>query len=570
MSTLRTDTLQSLDGTVSKNVKLLLEETSQNFLLFDTVADMKESSELYVGMKAKTLGYNTVNDGGGAFYDIVPKGTGVVDGGSVISLPVSNLQALAAFSSVVSVKQFGVAENITDNSDKLQRAIDYSDALYVPKGEYVVNKQILLKSDFTLYGEGTIKASPSPLFIDGTNIYHYALLHGTDLFNVEITGITIDTSDVLAVPDNAFSMRALLFLRCDNIDIYKCKFNVNGGATAILGCNNYRVSENNVNVNLMTGETDGVLDNWSEGGTLFSATLSNNYIEGNNVARWGILFNGVEFKQNTWTIENILVSENVIENCSLDGIWLGGREPTINGFSVTNNKIFNSLKGISLSSCLNGTVQGNVIKDCVSTGILLWKEGEHPGSIGCRYTTISDNIIKKEVGTTAGAAIEIAGDTSLNNIQNNIVWGPGYEFGYLVGVGPVRNIISPKITDGVVSRIFSDGTQNIITSNQYAPTITPLDNFNTANLISSDYQVDGLVVTVYFIVAASAGVAGNLSRFSISIPVSFKVGLIAGSASTAAFTATIEDSGETADVVCFPTTTDSFNYSGSFSYRISI
>lgn len=570
MSTLRTNYLESTDGTVTRDVKLLVEEGS-GFTVFDNISDMEASPDLKVGDKVKTLGYSLPQDGGGNYYEVVTSGTYTADGGSVIDLSGAGAQALASFSSIVSVKQFGILESVSNNATQLQRAIDFADALYVPEGEYVVGNQILLKSNFKLYGEGTIKSSPSPSFVSGTNSSHYAAIYGRELENVTVTGITLDTLDVTAVPNNAFSLRGILFNRCTNVDILDCKFNVNGGATAILGCDTYRIKNNNILVQNMTGETDGVIDDWSEGNPLFSATVSNNYIQGSDVSRWGILFNGVEYLEEDWYMESIVVSENVVDDCTLDGIWLGGREPKIDSFSVTNNKIARCRKGVSLSGCSSGVVEGNIIRDCHSRGIHLWKEEAHPESSGCIYTTVSGNIIQKNYGTVEGVAIDLSGDTNLNALQENLIGGSSYEYGYLLGSETTKNIISPKIIQGVSRGTTVDnGTGNIVTSGKYTPDVSTLNNFDSVSYLSASYHVEGTVVTVHFAVSASAGVADEFSRFSVSLPTSYKVGTITGASSTDRFAAAIQDYGSTANVTCYPTSTDKITYSGFFSYQIDI
>lgn len=51
------------------------EEILGKMQVFDTVSEMKQSPILREGMKCKTMGFNTINDGGGAFYEIVTSAT---------------------------------------------------------------------------------------------------------------------------------------------------------------------------------------------------------------------------------------------------------------------------------------------------------------------------------------------------------------------------------------------------------------------------------------------------------------------------------------------------------------
>lgn len=60
------------DGTLGN---LIAEYIKDAVLSFDTVADMKNSTDLQVGYRVRTLGFHTLNDRGGAYYKITDAGT---------------------------------------------------------------------------------------------------------------------------------------------------------------------------------------------------------------------------------------------------------------------------------------------------------------------------------------------------------------------------------------------------------------------------------------------------------------------------------------------------------------
>lgn len=79
---------------------------------FNTLTDLKNSTNVSIGDKVRTLGYTSVGDGGGNDYEIVAAATGTDDGGTYIDLTGSGNQAKGLFAdNTVSVKQFGKTDN---------------------------------------------------------------------------------------------------------------------------------------------------------------------------------------------------------------------------------------------------------------------------------------------------------------------------------------------------------------------------------------------------------------------------------------------------------------------------
>ena len=88
---------------------------------FDTVADMKLAENLIAGSYAQTLGFHTINDGGGAIYKISDSGT--ADEMSVIA--VGSLYANLESGDTVKVEQLGAYGDEThDDSASIQKAFD--------------------------------------------------------------------------------------------------------------------------------------------------------------------------------------------------------------------------------------------------------------------------------------------------------------------------------------------------------------------------------------------------------------------------------------------------------------
>lgn len=105
-----------------------LEELINNVLqpnvtwTFDTVADMKASTNLVSGCFAKTLGFYSVNDGGGAVYKIANSGTA----NEMDIIACGSLYAVLNHHGSINVKQFGAkGDGTTDDTSAIQRAVDY-------------------------------------------------------------------------------------------------------------------------------------------------------------------------------------------------------------------------------------------------------------------------------------------------------------------------------------------------------------------------------------------------------------------------------------------------------------
>lgn len=89
---------------------------------FDTVADMKQATNLINGSYAQTLGFHTINDGGGAIYKITNSGT--ANEMDVIAIG-SSLYANLVMDGKITPEMYGAyGDDTHDDSTSIQRAFD--------------------------------------------------------------------------------------------------------------------------------------------------------------------------------------------------------------------------------------------------------------------------------------------------------------------------------------------------------------------------------------------------------------------------------------------------------------
>lgn len=120
------------DGTLS---------TDSAVFMFDTVADMKVSTDLTNGDYARTAGFHAINDGGGALYQITD--TGTADEMSTIA--VGNLYANIIYQGEANVKQLGAyGDDTHDDSASIQAAVDSGLNVFVPHAIYKIDSKIII------------------------------------------------------------------------------------------------------------------------------------------------------------------------------------------------------------------------------------------------------------------------------------------------------------------------------------------------------------------------------------------------------------------------------------------
>lgn len=220
------------DGTLSDLISLYLNSIA--VFGYDTVADMKSSVNLVAGSYARTLGFHTINDGGGALYKIVD--TGTANEMDIISIS-EELNAQLISGNVVNVDKLGAHGNGTDEDTTIiQYAIDNFDTVQFSKKTYLC-KGITVLSNKTLIGDNTVLQGDDTT--DGIKCYDNddaTVVSNVTLKNLELKNYTTGL--------NTVNCRRSIFdnVNCNHCGVgasfmggtwinkfYSCKFNDNTG-----------------------------------------------------------------------------------------------------------------------------------------------------------------------------------------------------------------------------------------------------------------------------------------------------------------------------------------------------
>ena len=131
---------------------------------FDTVANMKSSSNLINGSYAKTLGYHSKNDGGAGIYKIRTRTfEDTIDEGKIVLMSDETLVAeLIIINSTVTPEQFGAYGNGTsDDSTAINNAIvslkETGGTIHLNAKTYAIAHTIILHSLVNIEGEGYVR-----------------------------------------------------------------------------------------------------------------------------------------------------------------------------------------------------------------------------------------------------------------------------------------------------------------------------------------------------------------------------------------------------------------------------
>lgn len=343
------------DGTLS------ISEIEQYAHFFDTVADMKAATNLKAGDYARTGGFHTINDGGGALYKITD--TGAANEMDVIA--VGDLYASLIMPTTVTPEMFGAyGDGAHDDTLSCQRAINLNYNILF-RGQYSVT-YLILKSGIRLTGMGETTIS--------TLSSHWALFSTDSVEDVKIEGIRfIGVGDYYASSMGSDQTKdaGVVISSGNNVTIDSCKFTNFGSVAIQVKADNVVIQNNYVYSNLdyssggtppkysfginVDGDNIHIENNRIIGyiqGIINGANTGNLYIESNLVSQR--YQHGIYLSSGT----NIVISNNIInsDNTAICGVKLqtNTAEQRIYNVTITDNILksgaSNGAQGILISS----------------------------------------------------------------------------------------------------------------------------------------------------------------------------------------------------------------------------
>ena len=321
---------------------------------FDTVADMKASTNLISGSYAQTLGFRTLNDGGGALYKITNTGTA----NEMDVIAVGSLYANLIIPVQLSVKQTGAyGDNTHDDTAEIQRALDITNNIYVPKGTYLIDATTSLNinanQNVLLDGDTILKAIPN----DQTN---YSVVTIDDVDNVNIKGGCIkgDGNDHIGV-SGEWGMCLSIINGSSNVIIENVKLEdawgdglyINEASNVITRnlqiTNDRRNGVSVISVDGYTSENDKISNisgTSPEGGLIFEPNDTTNKLS-------NILINNLSIDSTTqgltFSLQNLdntstpvsITANNYVNNNSAEGIRFVKNENVIGNITINKCRL---------------------------------------------------------------------------------------------------------------------------------------------------------------------------------------------------------------------------------------
>lgn len=317
----------------------------------------------------------------------------------------------------------------TDDTAALQMAFNYvatAGALlnFVAGKTYLVSAELVVPSGLRLRGRGArilVKANAKIGLDNATYAPGGAVLHSYDAVGVEIEGLEIDCNG-----DNAGAMFGIYIRQGSDASVRNCHIH-DSRATGILfdGVSDGSITENRV-INCGRPTTlSGGTSSQDHGITVQAIDAIDcvgTIVNGNRVigaSRKGITC----YSQNTGTVRDTSISNNVVRHCALGGIFIGsGASATPQeSITVTGNNCSNSYVDIEIARLASGSVTGNSSKNSVFAGIVIDSSsnvvfsgnsingaGTHGiAASSCDHIAVSANIITQAGRVTPGYAAGI-------------------------------------------------------------------------------------------------------------------------------------------------------------------
>ena len=367
---------------------------------YKTVDDMKASENLINGSFARTKGFYTFNDGGGANYYIRNiTNEDVIDNIHLFAITYDvNLVAELIENNKINILQLGCVnnDNTVDNSNNINYALANYKKVYIPTGIFYVNNDLTIGlSDIEIYGDGKdsiIHASNR----DTGNLFVCSNKHNINLHDFMVENDNSRTDNI--IPNylmgdfnnsyniifnnfyaNNFYGKGFEFINSYNITITNSTFtNATYSMIAILTeCHDILVDNCIFDTSTTTYASSYL---FSTGAYDYATNVS--YLCKNVTIRNSKFLNNPNWEGiDSHGCENLTIENNVVYNCKAGIVYQYDERKNVTNYAIDNISIINNtitapdnimVQGISVSGsadiyCKNVVVKNNKVVNCNAT-----------------------------------------------------------------------------------------------------------------------------------------------------------------------------------------------------------
>lgn len=367
-------TLEQEVRKAQRDVQELREDIDRFAYFFDTVAGMRASDQLQSGDYARTLGYYSKNDEGGAYYKV----TNVQPSGYYETLG-NMLYAELIIEDTMNVKQFGAkGDGTADDTISIQKAIDSCDEVLIPTGTYMIKAQddehktgpynhnhaeynggIHLKSNLKISGEGTLR-------VITTDAENYCVLRAYNCDNIEITGIKIIGDRTTHSGVDGEYGHGIMLMHCGNISIHNISISQTWGDGIYIGVvYGNTIDKQNENIHISNISVDHISRDGISLCSVDGFTLENSVFD--TIDRKDPKA-GINMEPEGYGTTTPYINDIKIENCRFYDCWraiysyineaMDTTKPS--NITVSNCTSYRGINGISLlaQASFNETVEG--------------------------------------------------------------------------------------------------------------------------------------------------------------------------------------------------------------------
>ena len=326
---------------------------------YNTYTELLADSSTFInGLRLKTLGYYTVNDGGQAEYIV----TNTADN-TKYQVELSNSLYLELIvNDKLKVKQFGAyGDNIHDDTTAIQNAINYginTGELYINNGLYKITDTLIISKGFKIYGEYNKGETGNNSYVGSEiiqstvnkNIFDF-ITESNTMYNMQIENIRFKGNDGIGFNiDNIFfsefvfkrlifngSFTNAIYMNKATIgNIEDCSFSANNGAIELKDVDGVLFINNNFWLNENYGIKFGVVRN---------CYFLKNWFENDNTKQYPNLLFQAPTNIFNCVFENCGFQNDGKENIKIDYIT------NITDICRIINNRFNNCSFISYSEC---------------------------------------------------------------------------------------------------------------------------------------------------------------------------------------------------------------------------